>query len=88
MFDDVSTGTDWAASAACRAPLVHPALFDTDPLRSQAAMDRRDAAAKAVCACCEVRAMCLAHALAQHEMFGVWGGADVAQRARMQRRPA
>ena len=41
--------------------------------------------AKAVCARCEVRAECLAYALAHGERHGVWGGKGERARQRMRR---
>jgi len=41
--------------------------------------------AKRVCAGCEVRAECLAYALAHRERFGVWGGTSERERRRMRR---
>lgn len=38
------------------------------------------AAAKAVCAGCEVREDCLEHAVATNEKRGVWGGASYSER--------
>lgn len=46
---------------------------------------RAEAAAKAVCAGCEVRAECLQYALDNNERFGVWGGASESERAAMRR---
>jgi WhiB family redox-sensing transcriptional regulator len=72
---------DWAARALCRTDeTVSPVLFDTDPLRSKKNMAIRDAAAKAVCARCPVRAECLAHALFYHEPESVWGKMNPADR--------
>ncbi len=42
-------------------------------------------AAQAVCAGCEVRAECLADALARGEKFGVWGGLTPGDRRRLRR---
>ena len=36
-----------------------------------------------VCRGCEVRAECLAHALANDERYGVWGGLGPAERSRL-----
>lgn len=40
-------------------------------------------AAKALCASCEVRAQCLAFALAHDERYGIWGGKSERERRRM-----
>jgi WhiB family redox-sensing transcriptional regulator len=67
----MSTDLAWRDRAACRG--TNPALFyDMHP----AAID----AAKTVCAGCQVREACLAHALAVGEEFGVWGGLAAADR--------
>lgn len=44
-------------------------------------------AAKRVCGRCPVRQPCLAHALANDERFGVWGGLSEPQRRRLQSTP-
>lgn len=41
--------------------------------------------AKAVCACCPVRAACLAYALATRQPYGVWGGATEKERRAINR---
>jgi WhiB family redox-sensing transcriptional regulator len=62
----------WAAKAACRGE--DPTLFDTEPvLRSRAAHDARDAAAKEICHSCPVKDACLQHAMAMGEPDNVWG---------------
>lgn len=38
------------------------------------------ARAKEICKGCDVRAQCLAYALANHERYGVWGGMTTGQR--------
>ena len=45
--------------------------------------DEEAAAAKAVCAECAVREMCLEHALGSRERDGVWGGATEKERRRI-----
>ena len=42
--------------------------------------------AKRVCTGCEVRAECLAYALANDERFGIWGGLSERERSRLKRR--
>jgi WhiB family transcriptional regulator, redox-sensing transcriptional regulator len=69
-----STEWTWMFEAACRgmdAEIFFPAS------------DGDDAAAKAVCDACPVRAACLAFAIDHSERFGIWGGLDEKQRARM-----
>ncbi|WP_371494104.1 WhiB family transcriptional regulator [Kitasatospora sp. NBC_00374] len=62
----------WQADAACRE--LDSALFFHPPGERGGPHDRRDAAAKRVCARCPVRAQCLDYALAAREPYGVWGG--------------
>lgn len=64
---------DWSA-AACAG--LNPDLFH--PVRGQNA-----APAKAVCAGCDLRAACLAWALANREEHGIWGGLSVRDRQRI-----
>jgi WhiB family redox-sensing transcriptional regulator len=45
-----------------------------------------DTAAKAVCDRCAVVAECLAHALADPRVQGVWGGTNEAERREMRKR--
>jgi WhiB family transcriptional regulator, redox-sensing transcriptional regulator len=72
---------DWQLLGACRgrdsAQFFHP-----DGERG-ASRGRREAAAKAVCRACPVRAECAAHALATREPYGVWGGFTEAERLRL-----
>ncbi len=42
--------------------------------------------AKRICQDCEVRAECLAYALAFAERFGIWGGLSERERRRLKRR--
>ena len=66
----------WHAKAACQG--LAPEIFypTTDD-------DADAAAAKAVCAECQVREPCLEFALAVREKDGVWGGATERERRRM-----
>lgn len=41
--------------------------------------------AKRICAACPARESCLSHALAEHEEFGVWGGAGESIRRQLTR---
>lgn len=49
--------------------------------RDYAERDRMVATAKATCGRCPVQAECLAHALANDERYGIWGGVDMEARA-------
>jgi WhiB family redox-sensing transcriptional regulator len=66
----------WMASGACRGSGT-AAYF---PDRGIPA-----ARAKAVCATCEVRSECLAYALADRELQGVWGGTSETERRALRR---
>jgi WhiB family redox-sensing transcriptional regulator len=68
------------ARAACFS--TSPNLFFSD---TQGESSRE---ALAVCAACPVRSECLAYALDNNEILGVWGGTTPKQRRRMQRRNA
>ena len=66
----------WRQRAACRG--LDPEVFH--PLSDEEAED-----AKAVCALCPVRQMCLEHAIVHREREGVWGGLTERERRRMLR---
>lgn len=67
-------GASWAARAACRA---HPGL-PWDGRLATAEM-------RAVCRACPVTGPCLAEALADPGVAGVWAGTTAAERARLRR---
>lgn len=69
--------TPWSKRAACRG--LDPIIFF--PLTD----DEADSA-KAVCSGCDVRELCLEHALGQREREGVWGGCTERERRRIIRR--
>ena len=66
----------WRQSAACRG--VDPQIF-------YPASEEEAAAAKSVCAQCDVREACLEFALGSREREGVWGGATERERRRLLR---
>ena len=77
---------DWRELAACRHsdPELFFPVVPTGPGRTQVA------AAKAVCARCQVRAECLSFATSTAQDHGVWGGTSeeerrAARRARLRR---
>lgn len=75
---------EWWQRAACRdrnAELFFHSDHERGPSRAM-----RTAKAKAVCATCPVVALCLEYALAQPEPYGIWGGLDEQERARLLRR--
>lgn len=77
---------EWWAQAACRdrnAELFFHSDHERGPSRAM-----RTAKAKAVCAVCPVRQLCLEYALAQPEPYGIWGGMDEQERDRLLREQA
>ena len=77
-FLNIVASPAWMAAGLCAE--VDPELF-----YPEAGAPNRDA--KRVCAGCEVRAECLAYAIAHRERFGVWGGTTERERRRMRRAP-
>jgi WhiB family redox-sensing transcriptional regulator len=72
------TATTWRKLSACRGLDVEAFYPVTE--------DEADAAeAKAVCAVCPVRQLCLEHALAHREREGIWGGTTERERRRIVR---
>ena len=72
--------------AVAPPPWVEAALCgQTDPDLFSPGHGESPRAAKAVCACCDVRADCLAHALADSGLVGVWGGTTEHQRRLLRR---
>jgi WhiB family transcriptional regulator, redox-sensing transcriptional regulator len=69
---------DWRVRALCAQ--VDPDIFFPEKGESPAA-------AKRVCASCEVRAECLQDALDRNERFGVWGGLSERERRILARQP-
>jgi WhiB family transcriptional regulator, redox-sensing transcriptional regulator len=70
----------WQQRGACRQ--VDPSLFFGPEGEGRAQRRFRESAAKAVCACCPVRAACRAFALATGEPYGIWGGTTETERLR------
>jgi WhiB family redox-sensing transcriptional regulator len=68
----------WRDQARCRG--VDPAIFHP-PEEDDALAE----VAKAICAVCPVREVCLEHALAFREKDGVWGGFTARERRRLVR---
>ena len=62
-------------------PAGRPGLpCSTRPRASAARKRRRESAAKAICATCDVAEVCAAYALAWREPYGTWGGLSEADR--------
>jgi len=66
--------SDWRASAVCA---------QTDPELWFPEKATQSRAARAVCAGCPVRAECLAYALTQDRVYGVWGGTTERERRKL-----
>jgi hypothetical protein len=71
-------GSGWRDLALCA---------QTDPDAFFPDHGQNAAAAKQVCADCEVRAGCLQDALDRHEMYEVWGGLSELERRELARQP-
>lgn len=74
--------SDWREQAACRGKTA--VFYPEAGFRGgyNPALKAQVKAARAVCATCSVKDACLAHALAEDEPEGIWGGLTVAQRRR------
>ncbi|MBT2449784.1 WhiB family transcriptional regulator [Streptomyces sp. ISL-43] len=71
----------WQEGAACRE--LGPRLFFQPTAEQGPDRERRDEAAKEVCALCPVQRDCLRHVLRAGEPLGVWGGLDERERRRL-----
>jgi len=69
--------TSWSKRAACRG---------LDPVVFFPATDDEAQPAKVICDACDVRELCLDHALGHREREGVWGGCTERERRRIIRR--
>jgi WhiB family redox-sensing transcriptional regulator len=79
LFRTSEPENDWRASAACKG--IDPELFfASEDLPNKQDRIEREAAAKAVCARCSVRAECLTYAIAAGERYGIWGGLNPQER--------
>ena len=63
---------DWQLDGACRTE--DPTMFFHPEGERGSDRARRQAAARAVCAGCQVLLECREHALAVREPYGIWGG--------------
>jgi WhiB family redox-sensing transcriptional regulator len=71
-----ATDSDWHDKALC-------AQTDPEAFFPEKGGSTREA--KKICTGCEVRAECLAYALAHDERFGIWGGLSERERRRLKR---
>ena len=69
---------DWQDDGLCRQ--VNPNAFFSPDAERGMRRQRREEAAKAMCARCPVAERCRAHALAVREPYGVWGGLTESER--------
>jgi WhiB family redox-sensing transcriptional regulator len=76
------SATNWRSAGACRS--ADPDLFF--PVSSVGPAERQIAQAKLICAACKVRQECLDFALAQNQLYGIWGGTTAEDRQRDRRR--
>jgi WhiB family redox-sensing transcriptional regulator len=74
----------WAASAACRE--ADASMFFAPEGEREAARQRRQTQAQAICQDCPVLALCRDYALATDEPYGIWGGMTELDRRRHNRR--
>lgn len=75
------TSFDRASEGACRG-------MDTNLFFPSSGGNQSCVAAKQVCAGCGVRVECLEFALAEREVWGVWGGTSEKERRRIRRERA
>ena len=73
---------DWSTAANCRTQGT-AAFYPPLGGESRAERIQRERQAKSICAGCEVRNDCLAHALRHEERYGIWGGLNDAERQRL-----
>jgi WhiB family redox-sensing transcriptional regulator len=69
---------NWRAASAC--------LKADFPISSAGPAQQQIARAKVICAGCQVRRQCLEFALAQDQVYGIWGGTTSEDRQRDRRR--
>lgn len=74
----------WRAGAACQgSSAAHFYPPSTSETREQ--RQRRETAARELCAGCAVRRACLEYALYLEEPYGIWGGLNEGERRRLLR---
>lgn len=71
----------WSLRGLCRNPNVNPADFYPEGLgKGTDAYKDAKRRAKATCALCPVRDLCLSYAIGNNIQSGIWGGKTVAER--------
>ena len=78
-FDDKDR--KWMEQAECLDAPAHIFFFEDEPAFSRVQVRR----ARALCDVCPVKVRCLEMALANREMFGVWGGTTPLERRQILR---
>jgi WhiB family redox-sensing transcriptional regulator len=78
---------DWEQHAACKGRDA-AAFFGPNRFEPKRERERREAAAKAICATCPVLQPCRDHALRSGEVYGVWGGLGEVERRALLSAPA
>lgn len=73
---------NWRAAGACLT--ADPDLFF--PISSAGPGERQIERAKIICAGCRVRRECLEFAMANNQVYGIWGGTTPEDRQRDRRR--
>jgi WhiB family redox-sensing transcriptional regulator len=72
---------EWQMEGTCRT--ADASVFFCPDQTARSVRRRNEAAAKAVCARCPVRARCAAYALSTREPHGIWGGFTETERRRL-----
>jgi len=76
---------EWQNKGACRS--ADDTLFFHPEGERGLAQQRRDGAAKRICAACPVLEQCRTHSLIVREPYGVWGGLTENERTAMLAHP-
>lgn len=77
--EGVLRGLVWQRQAKCKGALAE-AFYPPVRIESKDERGYREARAKKICASCPVSEQCLAHALANGETHGIWGGTNESER--------
>lgn len=85
MYADWTWG--WQFAAACRGEDAS-LFFAPNYFEKRDEKDAREAKAKAICARCSVRDVCLEYAIRIRETHGIWGGLNEFERRQLLRRRA
>lgn len=85
MYADWTWG--WQFAAACRGE-DSSLFFAPNYFEKRDEKDGREAKAKAICARCSVRDVCLEYAIRIRETHGIWGGLNEFERRQLLRQRA